>query len=76
MPRANWDVLVRYPIVLPPSPILSHFNVFVQEMILQIQNMVFRNRNLRRTRDLLLPKLISGGMDVEGLDIQVCSPVL
>jgi hypothetical protein len=32
--------------------------------------LVFKNRNLRRTRDLLLPKLISGALDVSNLDIQ------
>ncbi len=31
--------------------------------------MIFCNRNLRLTRDLLLPKLISGEVDVEGLEI-------
>jgi type I restriction enzyme, S subunit len=71
MPRANWDILVRYPIVLPPSPILSRFNEFVREMVMQIQNMIYRNRNLRQTRDLLLPKLISGEVDVEGLNIHI-----
>jgi type I restriction enzyme, S subunit len=71
MPRANWDVLVRYPIVLPPSHILSRFNEVLQGIVLQIQNMIFRNRNLRQTRDLLLPKLISGEVDVEGLDIHI-----
>jgi type I restriction enzyme S subunit len=30
-----------------------------------------KNRNLRTTRDLLLPKLISGKLDVQGLDIDV-----
>ncbi len=71
MPRANWDVLVRYPIVLPPSHILSRFDVVLQGIVLQIQNMIFRNRNLRQTRDLLLPRLISGEVDVERLDIHV-----
>jgi type I restriction enzyme, S subunit len=28
-----------------------------------------KNANLRKTRDLLLPKLISGEVDVEGLEI-------
>jgi type I restriction enzyme S subunit len=30
-----------------------------------------KNANLRRTRDLLLPRLISGEVDVSGLDIDV-----
>ncbi len=71
MPRANWDVLVRYPIALPPSPILNRFNELVREMVVQIQNMIYRNQNFRQTRDLLLPKLISEEVDVEGLSIAV-----
>ena len=71
MPRANWKVLVEYPVVLPPQPMLSRFNELVEDVVAQIQNMIFRNRNLRRTRDLLLPRLISGEVDVSGLDIAV-----
>ena len=70
MPRANWDVLVRYPVVIPRKQMLLHFDTFVQDIVYQIQNLIFCNRNLRRTRDLLLPRLISGEVDVEGLDIE------
>jgi type I restriction enzyme S subunit len=65
MPRADWSVLVNYPIAIPPQPILLHFNEFINNILSQIQNMVFRNRNLRRTRNLLLPKLISGKVNVD-----------
>jgi type I restriction enzyme, S subunit len=44
-----------------------------------IQSLIENNRrrvtNLRSTRDLLLPKLISGQLDVEHLDIEVGEPV-
>ncbi len=70
MPRANWKVLVNYPIMLPPDPLKSNFDNLVRDIVSQIQNMVHRNRNLRRTRDYLLPKLISGEIDVEGLEIK------
>ena len=69
MPRANWDVLVQYQVVLPSQPIFYHFNELVKDVVLEVQNMVFRNRNLRRTRDLLLPKLISGEVDVKRLAV-------
>ncbi len=69
MPRANWEVLVKYPIALPPQPVLYHFNGLVKEIVLQIQNLIFRTRNLRKTRDLLLPKLISGEVDVERVEV-------
>ena len=62
---------MRYSIVIPPSPILNRFNEFVREVVMQIQNLIYRNRNLRQTRDLLLPKLISEEVDVERLDIHI-----
>lgn len=67
MPRADWNVLVKYPLVIPPSVLLGRFNELVGDIVGNIQNLTFRNRNLRRTRDLLLPKLISGEVSVEGL---------
>jgi type I restriction enzyme S subunit len=71
MPRADWKVLVRYPVAIPPGHLLSRFNTLVQEIVVQIQNMIFRNWNLRRTRDLLLPRLISGEVDVSDLEINM-----
>jgi type I restriction enzyme, S subunit len=68
MPRANWDVLVKYPVVIPPSDLLNQFNELVETTVQQIQNLVFKNKNLTKTRDLLLPKLISGEIDVESFE--------
>ncbi len=68
MPRANWDVLVKYPVLIPPSNLLDQLNEFIEPAVQQIQNLVFKNKNLSKTRDLLLPKLISGEIDVERLD--------
>ena len=69
MPRADWKVLVKYPVVIPSEQITQRFSSFAQDIIDKIQNLIFRNRNLRQTRDLLLPKLISGEIDVSKLDI-------
>jgi type I restriction enzyme S subunit len=41
----------------------------------QIANLFKRNRILKATRDLLLPKLISGKLNVEDLDIDVGEPI-
>jgi type I restriction enzyme S subunit len=60
MPRANWNVLVEYPIVVPPPELLSSFNTLPADTLDLTQKLVARNRNLCRTRDLLLPKLVSG----------------
>ena len=73
MPRANWSVLVKYPVVMPPAPLLARFNKQMQSTVDLIQNLIFKNRNLRRSRDLLLPKLISGEVDVSKLEIESLS---
>jgi type I restriction enzyme S subunit len=69
MPRANWKVLVEYPVAIPARDVLLRFNSIIQDSVAQICNLVHRNRNLRRTRELLLPRLVSGALDVAGLEI-------
>ena len=71
MPRANWEVMMKYLLILPPDPVLATFNETIYNVVSNIRNLAFRNRNLRQTRDLLLPKLISGEIDVEALDIDI-----
>jgi type I restriction enzyme, S subunit len=57
--------------VLLPSPaILDQFHDVVCPMLELKHRHMERNRNLRQTRDLLLPKLISGEIDVSELDIE------
>ena len=55
--------------LLPEQKILSQFNKMTQHQFDLIRNLQLKNINLRKTRDLLLPKLISGQIDVENLDI-------
>ena len=71
MPRANWKVLVEYPVVRPTPDLLSQFSRMFGDVIKQQQILVKRNAVLRQTRDLLLPKLISGELDVSELDIDI-----
>ena len=54
-------------IVCPPSALLSHYHQLAKPMFLQILALQRQIQNLRRTRDLLLPRLLSGQIDVETL---------
>ena len=65
MPRANWAMLTKYPLPLPTGALLEKFNGVIEPIVEMLKNLVFRNRNLRTTRDFLLPKLISGEIPVE-----------
>jgi len=58
-------------VLLPTVDIRNAFEGTVSPIFSQSLNFERRNANLRQTRDLLLPKLISGEVDVSELDIQV-----
>ncbi len=57
-------------ILLPPDSILNEFHSFAVNLFDEKQNLHQKNINLKHTRDLLLPRLISGEVDVEGLDLE------
>lgn len=58
-------------LVVPPVEIAGRFDELVEPNLALIISLAKKNETLRRTRDLLLPKLISGEVDVSGLDITV-----
>jgi len=60
MPRANWSVLEEHPVVIPTLTVARQFSAVVEPAIRQMQTLIFQTINLRRTRDLLLPRLLSG----------------
>ena len=61
--------IYQHQVILSSQKILSCFIENVEPIIRKIQNLGKRNINLRQTRDLLLPRLISGEIDVENLNI-------
>ncbi len=67
MPRTDWPTLSAHPAIIPDSGILARFSdCFISWVRLQ-QNLVAQISVLRRTRDLLLPRLMSGTLSVEAL---------
>lgn len=69
-PQANAQVLTSFSILLPSEKIQNGFREIVNNFFDQRETLQLKNLNLRKTRDLLLPKLISGEIDVEDLDIE------
>jgi len=53
--------------VVSPGSIRSQFQELVAPMHMQLVTLARHARNLRRTRDLLLPRLLSGQIDMEAL---------
>jgi type I restriction enzyme S subunit len=65
MPRANWDVMVEFPVAVPPPALLDRFSAIVDPLVQGQGSLVFQATNLRKTRDLVLPRLLSGQVSVE-----------
>ena len=58
-------------LVVPATQTLTAFSDFIEPMFRQVHNLQAKNANLRRTRDLLLPRLVSGELDVEHVEVRM-----
>jgi len=70
-PGINQSGVRSLPILLPPIEMLNNVEQIMEPMLQLLFNCAKKNNILRQTRDLLLPKLISGEIDVENLDIRI-----
>lgn len=73
-PAVNTKDFENAELVVPPKPLIEKFHKLAGEILIQANRLLRKNGNLRETRDLLLPKLISGKLDVEDLDIDTGEP--
>ena len=70
MPYAVWDGgMGEIELVIPPIDIAEEFNNIVLPMLRQIQRNCKENQLLRSLRDTLLPKLMSGEIEVSDIKI-------
>ncbi len=71
LPRIILKEFRKFPIIMPPSNIHNKFVNIVEPLQRLCWRLVEKNKLLHQTRDFLLPKLISGEVDVSELDIKV-----
>lgn len=62
------DILKGYPTILPDKDTLRRFDDIVVPMFLQMQNLTRESHKLADMRNALLPKLMSGELDVSNVD--------
>lgn len=63
------DILKNYPTNLPTDDVLSKFDEVIKPMFSMILSKTRESKVLMEVRDSLLPKLISGELDVSGIDL-------
>jgi len=64
MPRADWKLMEKHSILVPPRVILESLNETIRPILDQLRTLAFQNQKLRAARDLLLPRLMSGEIEV------------
>lgn len=69
MPRVNWDVVAELQVAVPPSALAERFSVLVDEILSTCQRLMFSTRSLSEIRNALLPRLVTGQVDVSDLDL-------
>lgn len=68
-PKFNKTDFKNLPIFLPPDDLLEQFHQIVKPMFELIDENNMENQALTRTRDTILPRLMSGELDVSDVEI-------
>lgn len=66
--RATPSVTLTYPVPIPSNDVIYEFCAIVSPMYDLIGANTLENQKLAKTRDSLLPKLMSGELDVSGIE--------
>lgn len=61
--------LKKVPAIIPPKDVLNKFDEIIQPMFRQIRKARHENSELESVRDSLLPRLMSGELDVSAIDL-------
>jgi type I restriction enzyme S subunit len=69
VPGLNRNYAYSLQLIVPGSDVFSLFETKVQPIFEQINSLVILNVKLRQARDLLLPKLMSGALDVSRITL-------
>ena len=65
----NTTAMKKLKMLIPTNDLISNFTIKIRTLFELTDNLVKKNTILKSTRDRLLPRLISGKLDVEHLDI-------
>lgn len=65
--RATPKATLDFPIMLPPDSIIEEFCQIVSPMYDLISKNIIENQSLAKARDIMLPKLMNGELDVSDL---------
>ncbi|SFV58994.1 Type I restriction-modification system, specificity subunit S [hydrothermal vent metagenome] len=71
MPILNKSAFSKLPIISAEKEILFYFNKKIEDMLSLVLANDMQNITLQKTRDTLLPKLLSGELDVSNIEMEL-----
>ncbi len=66
--KRHWIALTSKEVLVADQETAARFAALIKPMLISQESLRKSIRNLRRTRDLLLPRLLSGQIDVEAIN--------
>jgi len=67
MQHLRRDVVINANVLLPNKDLLIKFENIASDILKERSILIIENQNLRQTRDLLLPKLVTGEIEVSSI---------
>ena len=64
MPRADWNQMEKYPVLIPSEKIRQDFEKFIWNITRQVKTLALQNHALVEARDRLIPKLMNREIEV------------
>jgi type I restriction enzyme S subunit len=68
---ASAPVITDFNMLIPDTEIREHFETMISSIRQMLNVLLEKNANLQATRDLLLPRLVTGKLDVSELEIDI-----
>lgn len=67
--KRHWNDLISKKVVLPINSLSESFSNIITPLMTMINHLKHKNMKLKQTRDILLPRLISGEINVENMEV-------
>ncbi|WP_452226478.1 restriction endonuclease subunit S [Lacinutrix cladophorae] len=68
-PQLTNSAMMNIKVKVPSEDLLSYYSSFSNDLIMVSDNLRVQNQHLKEARDILLPRLMSGMINVDGLEV-------
>jgi type I restriction enzyme S subunit len=67
----NSKIVKRIPFLVPDAKTLLNFKKIIEPIFISLKNLQIQNQRLKEARDILLPRLMTGMIDVDEIEVEL-----